>query len=268
MIGGDPKGRLGNGPTVIELAGGPGAGKTTVLPMVVRAVRERGLDVLEPERAGRTLAARTLPGKVVLGRVGRRLEDRALWAIYVIYATALGVGLAISRPGLMRVLAAQRRRPREAMVSERHVVRWFVRHAGTERLFRRVGGADEVLIVDEGYVHRVVQLFTSTVERADTKDVRRYLAMVPAPELVVFVDAPADVAWTRVQARGVWTRMADLDAAAVARFVGNASEAIAQAMDCVRNDRWLVVRVDNGGDVETLTFDLPADLGAQAGLDE
>lgn len=264
----DATGRPDSGVMVIELAGAPGAGKTTVLPLVVDAVRRRGLAVLDPARAGRALAARTRPWAAVARWVDDRHHDRALWMIYVVYATALGIGLTLSRPGLVRLLARQSRRPPQAMVSERHVVRWFIRHAGTERMFRRFGETGEVLVVDEGYVHRVVQLFTSAVEQADIVAVRGYLLDVPVPELVVFVDAPADIAFSRVQARGVWTRMSELRDDHVATFVRNAAEAVAHAADCVRNEGWLVVTVTNDADIDSLAFELPANLAHPVGSDE
>lgn len=247
---GDPR------PKVIELAGGPGAGKTTLLPLVVGAVVDEGLEPVEAVGAGRMLASRTRPGRAAVRWLRDRNRDRALWLIYLVYATALGVRLAAARPRLMQVLVEQASRPREAMVSERHVVRWFIRHAGTERLFRRVGAAREVLIVDEGYVHRVVQLFTSAVERADLRAVRRYLAQVPPPTLLVVVDAPADIAWKRIQSRGIWDRMSGVDEAALASFVRHAFEAVALAGVCARERGWLVTTVDNASDGRALTFDL------------
>lgn len=259
---GDPR------PKVIELAGGPGAGKTTLLPLVVEAVLDEGLEPVEAVRAGRMLAARTPPGRAVDRWLGDRNRDRLLWLIYLIYATGLGLGFAAVRPLLMRMLVEQARRPREAMVSERHVVRWFIRHAGTERLFRRVGSAGEVLIVDEGYVHRVVQLFTSAVERADLRSVRRYLAHVPPPTLVVVVDAPADVAWQRIQSRGIWDRMSGVDEAAVASFVQHAFEAVALAGECARERGWRVTFVDNSSDGVDPAFDLPGPPTTADGSDD
>jgi thymidylate kinase len=256
------------GPLVIELTGGPGAGKTTLLPHVLQAVVDNGLAPLESVRAARTLAARTRPGRAVVRWLGDRNRDRALWSIYVAYATILGVRLSAFRPELRRVLLAQTRRPREAMVSERHVVRWFIRHAGTERLFRRFGAAGEVLVVDEGYVHRVVQLFTSAVERADLEGIRRYLEQVPAPTLLVVVDAPANTAWRRIQSRGIWPRMSGMDETAVAAFVRHASEAVGFASSCARESGWQVATVDNTSDGGSLTFDLPGTITTRDASDE
>lgn len=256
------------GPKVIELAGGPGAGKTTLSPLVVRAVADAGLEPVESTRAGRMLAGRTRPGRAAVRWLRDRNRDRALWLIYLVYATALGVRLAAARPRLMRLLVDQARRPAEAMVAERHVVRWFIRHAGTERLFSRLGGTGEVLIVDEGYVHRVVQLFTSTVERADLVAVDRYLAQVPPPTLLVVVDTPAEVAWKRIQSRGIWDRMSGVDEAGVASFVRHASEAVALAGACARERGWWVIAVDNSTDGGDLAFDLSRPPTTSEGSDE
>jgi thymidylate kinase len=253
---------------VIELAGGPGAGKTTLLPLVVQALVGEGREPLEQALAGRKLAARTRPGRAVVRWTGGRNRDRALWLIYLAYATTLGIGLVASRPRLFASLAQQLRRPQEAMVSERHVVRWFIRSAGTERLFHRFGSVNEVLVADEGYVHRVVQLFTSAVERADNRAVRKYLAHVPKPDLLVVVDAPVDIAWERVRSRGIWARMSGLDEAAVYAFVRNATEAVWLAGDFAREENWQVMRVDNSSDMEKLAFDLRCAPAPQDGVDD
>lgn len=232
-------------PPVVELAGAPGSGKTTLMPFVLESVRSEGFDPLETTTAARTLAARTLVGRMVVRFLASTSREQALWLVYLCWATVSALGYLMVHPALAGILWSQRGRPRESLVAERQVVRWFVRYLGTERLFRRLGGAREVLVVDEGYAHRVVQLFTSVVEQGDPVQIDRYLGLVPAPSLLITIDVPSDVAARRLAARGVWDRMSEMDPSEVSTFVTNAHRAVEFVETLARRRGWRVEAIDN-----------------------
>ena len=232
--------------SVVELAGPPGAGKTTVLPAVADVLRRRGLVPRTPVEAARDLAARGPVGSLA-ALLPPTLRGRVLWGIYVVEASALGWWRVLRRSGLRSVVRDQRKRPTTAMVAERRIVKWFIRHVGTDALFRRRARTAEVLIVDEGYLHRAVQLFTSPGERATTAVVASYLTSIPPPALAVLVDAPPDVCTRRVAGRGVWPAFTGRTEDEVAAFVENAAittGVVAEAWAALGNR---IVTVDNSG---------------------
>lgn len=259
---------------VIEMLGAPGSGKTTLEPAIEEACRSRGLTPLRAPQAGRLLASRSLLGRVAQRVVPARHAKRALWPVFVSLSYVHGLALVASQPRLGLTLLAQRRRPPGAMAGERRVVRWFLRHAGTERMFARYGHAGEVLVADEGYVHRVVQLFASPVEQPNPSEVIAYLESIPRPSLLVVLDVPSDMAAERLRARGVWARMAGLEPQEVDRFLESAAAAVEIAACHARASGWAITTIENtreAPDLETASSQVgevlaagPFDVSARA----
>jgi Ser/Thr protein kinase RdoA (MazF antagonist) len=232
---------------VIELAGAPGAGKTTLLPAVADACDAVGLRPYTVTEAARPFARRTALGRfadVLPFTSGRRL----LWAIFYWASMLGGLRLAWRHPRLvLDVVRSQRGRPADADAGRRRVVYWFFRMAGAHLFLRRHGRAGEVLILDEGYVHRTVQLHSSAVERPDPARIQAYVAALPRTDLVVVVRAPVDACQDRVRHRGVWRRLGHRSPAEIDRFVANAHEAVTLATAAVRATGRPVLEVDNAG---------------------
>lgn len=220
--------------SIVELAGPPGAGKTTLVPLVRDALRSEGLKPRGSTEVGRDLAARGLIGRVTwLFPVV--LRHPVLWRLYVLEASVAGWLRIIREPSLRRLVLRQRSRPPEAMVDRRKVVGHFVRHLGTVLLFRRRWRGLEVLLVDEGFVHRVTQLFVSSMELPDPDAITAYLTAVPNPGLIVAVAADTPTCISRVMERGVWNRMAGLSESQIRTFIENAAVASARAISVARD---------------------------------
>lgn len=226
---------------IVELAGAPGSGKTSIGVAVEAGCRMAGLQPMWSAASGRVLAFRTPLGRFVPSRLGGPLTrlQRLRSAI---------AHLAL-HPSLVWIVGrAQLRRPAGAMVRERGVVRWFVANVGVTTLFRRWSRPGEILLVEEGYAHRVVQLFTSPVESADAEVVERYFDAIPRPDLLVFVRADVTSCLERVKSRGVWDRLAHLSDEELEAFVRHAHAASEFALQAACSRGWDVVEVDNVGD--------------------
>lgn len=232
---------------VVELAGAPGAGKTSLLPTVADACDAAGLRAYTVTEAARPFARRTTLGRLadVLPSTARR---RLLWAIFYWASMLGGLRLARRHPRLvLDVVRSQRGRPTDADARRRRVVYWFFRMAGAHLFLRRHGRPGEVLILDEGYVHRTVQLHSSAVERPVPARIAAYVAALPRTDLVVVVRAPVDLCQERVRRRGVWRRLGHRSPAEIDRFVANAHEAVTLATAAVRAAGRPVLEVDNAG---------------------
>jgi len=252
---------------VIELAGAPGAGKTTLLPAVADACDAVGLRPYTVTEAARPFARRTALGRledVLPSTTGRRL----LWAIFYWASMLGGLRLAWRHPRLVvDVVRSQRGRPADADAGRRRVVYWFFRMAGAHLFLRRHGRAGEVLILDEGYVHRTVQLHSSAVERPVPRRIAAYVAALPRTDLVVVVRAPVDVCQDRVRRRGVWRRLGHRSPAEIDRFVANAHEAVTLATAAVRAAGRPVFEVDNAGSLADAEVTLKAEVRNVLGSD-
>ncbi len=232
--------------TIIELAGAPGAGKTTMVPEVQEACRVAELTPYTTVEAARPFAARTLLGRTVaiLPKEARRA---ALWGVFRLYSAGHSVRFVLQRRSLASlVFRSQLRRPAESDSRRRRVLYWWYRMAGAHQFVQAHGKSGEALILDEGFVHRAVQIFASAVERPEAAAVAAYVDLVPPPDLLIHVAAPADVCRHRVRGRGVWSRLQHRRPAEIDRFVENAHHTVELAVAAARSRGWQVIEVANG----------------------
>lgn len=167
---------------IIEVTGCSGAGKSTLVREIVRHARERNLPVTTaPEMVAwlpghPTLQNLALDLRALCRRVRERGRDRAFLAFarQVIRREADGVttGLNAYR-GLLRALgvhAALARRPR-------------------------------TVVVDEGTINVAHNVLAHVRRAPRPEDVRRFVVLVPKPDLVVHVTAPLAVVLRRTATR-------------------------------------------------------------------
>ena len=243
-----PRRPLGTGRArVIEVTGAPGAGKTTLLPALAAGCTAAGMRPYTIVDAARPFAARTVIGRLVArlpGRVGRA----GLWAVFRTMSAAHTVLFIARHPRLTgTVLATQRGRPPRASAAERRVVYWYLRLMGSYSFLRARARAAEVLILDEGFVHRTVQLFSSSVETPSAHAIDRYVAHIPRPDLVVHVEATPASCRARIRARGRRDHLADRSGDHLDRFVANAHQTVGLTVGAVRRRHWPVAAVPNDG---------------------
>jgi hypothetical protein len=235
---------------IIELIGCPGSGKTTLVPAIVEAYGRRGIVARHVNDATRPYVRRTLPGRTMLRLVRpRALEPRVCWALYVAYRGVYAARAAAGNPRLVRHLwRTQRGRPVEARARERRVLYWYLRMMGAHAFMRRHMRADEAIVFDEGFAHRVVQLHTSDVESPRPRAIAAYSSVIPEPDVVFHVVAPPEVCVRRIAGRGVWSHFSSRDEAALDRFVDHAHRAVTSMADHMRRRGFTVIDVDNGDD--------------------
>jgi thymidylate kinase len=243
---------------IIEFIGAPGAGKTTLLPTVIKFFQERNINTFTVVEAARPFALRTKPGKVVSFLAPPAYHRPLLWQLFYRLSVLYRVKFWLKHPRFMRyVRQSQRQRPPAADVRQRQVLYWFDHLTGYYTFLRAHARPNESLILDEGFVHRVVQLFSSAVEKPGREQIATYLDLAPQPDLVIFAQAPRDICEQRIYGRGLWDRARHKDAAEISQFVTNAHLAANLAAEHMRQKGWTMITVDNSRD------DLPA---AQAEL--
>jgi Ser/Thr protein kinase RdoA (MazF antagonist) len=231
---------------VVELVGTPGAGKTTFVPLVCDALADSGLRPRTTVDVARDLAARGRLGALA-SRLPPRLRNAALWRLYLLNVTTIGWWRVLGDPVLRGIVRMQAKRPAAAMVSERRVVRYFIRHLGTEALFRRRATEGEVLVSDEGSTHRAIQLFVSPSEVPDRSTLVRYLSAVAPATATIEVGADPATCIGRVRDRGVWDRLARAGDDQLVAFIHNAAITIGASVDIRRKAGARVVTLDNSG---------------------
>lgn len=234
---------------IIEFIGTPGAGKTTLLPIVIDFFEDRACKAYTVVAAARPFASRTVWGKMVLGLSPLSWQQPLLWRVFYYLSVVCRLKFMAQHPRLIgRILAGQLRRPAAADVRQRQVLPWVFRHMGYYTFLQCLAQPDEVLLFDEGFIHRVVQLHTSSVEKPDEAQVTAYVDLLPPPDLLIFIQASPATCEKRIYGRGLWQRAQHKTAAEIAQFVRHAHQAVNLAVDQARRQNWTVIAVNNDSD--------------------
>ncbi len=224
---------------IVELFGAPGAGKTTLTPVVMEHLARSHPRVEKASRAGLTVLRPSHPADDLPGSLWRKTFRVVRWV--------WGWSMVLADPARIGLLRNQRRRPAAAMVRRRKVIYWWVRTLGLRRILDRYP-VEWVAVFDEGPVHRVVQLFCSPSETPSRSQVEKYLSMIPLPDMAVFVSTPPETCVERVRQRGVWDHFEQLTAAEVEAFVTNAHHGLTEVCRVLRELGVRVIEVDNSGE--------------------
>jgi thymidylate kinase len=233
---------------IVEFIGTPGSGKTTMVPVVQEYLSRKGFRAYSILEAARPFAQRTMLGKVVGKVFPGKLRSLALWKTFYIASHLNRAQFSRKNNEFIRdVRQHQEARP-ISKADRRHVLRWFIHLTGYYEFFNKKIKPDEVLIYDEGFVHRVVQMFASEFEEPDYPKVSKYLDSIPKPDLVVFTETPVETCIERVFSRGVWERFEKRDLEDTRRFIRNASEIVGFSVRYIRELGWKVVEIHNGAE--------------------
>lgn len=233
--------------TVVEFISTPGAGKTTLLPAVKRFFASHGLRAWTILEAARPFARRAPLGRLVGAILPPAAQGPLLWQVFYQASRLKRAEFQRQHRELLdSVLRFQRTRPL-SRADRRHVLGWFLNLTGQYQFLTEHARPGEVLVLDEGFVHRVVQLFASETETARAADLRSYLGLIPVPSLVIHPRASLATCLQRVHRRGVWERFAGRGDEVVARFMDSAHAAVGLAVEQIHAQGWPMLAIDNEG---------------------
>ena len=231
---------------IIEMIGTPGAGKTTLLPVISDYMKQKGFQAFTVIEAARPYAKKTNLGKMSVKILPKSLQGPVLWQIFYLYSYLGRRRFSRKNQKLVEtVFTYQHKRP----ITDKdlnHVLHWFIHLTGYYEFFINRLEPKDTLILDEGFVHRVVQLFASENEEPNFQLVAEYLDLIPKPDLIVFTDAPEEVCKERVFSRGVWKRFRDKDPKDTIKFISHASRIVSFSTNYLREKGWSLIEVQNG----------------------
>lgn len=236
---------------MVEFVGTPGAGKTTLALRLVSLLQRQAVPATTMIDAARPQVARTRVGRVI-NRVinvipNARARHALQWWMFYVLGLAYAVAFARERRALTRlVLRAQLHRPLP-LRRRLHILFWHLQLCGRYRFLTVTANPGEVLVIDDGFMHRAVTLHASHREKPSAAAIARYLDLVPPPDLIVLTIADSDVCEKRIRERGVWKHSRDLTRAELAKLVANCELAADLAVTNARLRDWAVVGVANSG---------------------
>jgi Ser/Thr protein kinase RdoA (MazF antagonist) len=238
---------------VLELVGLPGAGKTTTAPLVIAELRARGFRALTVHQAVDAGLARSTRGRL-LRIVGVRPPYRRRTRMLLVDAPAT-IALPVVAPRLAAALVDALWRLPLGLGHRAAIAGRALRVVAAHRFLETRLRAGEVVVADEGPVHRVVNLYAW---RASTpvKPIRHYLDAAPLPGAVLEVHVPSDEAIRRLPGRegGLPERLRGADEARVRGFVDRADAVLAAARSHLVTRRpWASLSGTGPGEAEVAT---------------
>lgn len=246
---------------IVEMVGAIGAGKSTLVEPMQRWLDEQGFQALSPAEGMKRCLARSLPG-----RVSRRLLPRSL-TNGIVQRVALRLARQLF---LLRFIVAHPRLARLAVRAasqldlpgwHRKIIRNLFLQVGAEYQFLQAClRRDEVVVFDEGFVHRAVNLFAWRERPLDPQLLYTYFAQLPVTDLVVLVEAPRDTCATRSRQRGLPRRLVDKDERFAARLLANSATIANLASGYLVTAQRPHLVVDNGRSLDETVTQLRAAL--------
>lgn len=231
---------------IVEFIGTPGSGKTTLLRTAANYFLASGLRPYTVIEASRVFASRTVPGKAVQLLLPHSLRQKLLWQVFYQLSRFQQLRFKHQHQELIRLVDRwQSERPADASTPGRRVEFWWGQLAGYYAFLSSHIQVDEVLLLDEGFVHRVVQLFASPTEHPSQEKIVAYAGLIPQPDLVIYTIAPVEVCLQRILDRGVWPRMQGLTSYELRQFIMNAAQAVSFMSAQLKADGWNLIEIDN-----------------------
>ncbi len=191
------------GPLVVEFAGLPGSGKSSLAAEVSQRLRDEGMAAFTVVEAARIRADQSLGGGRSPRGGGTRIGGLARWWVFYGLSTFLSLPFLWHNRRYLASLARTQSRRKIGPGMKIHIAWWFLQLAGRRNYLDTSRDIDAVLW-DDGFVHRSVMLFSSPGETEPVAGLDSYLDAIPAPDVVVNVRADIDTCLRRVVDRGVW----------------------------------------------------------------
>jgi len=197
----------------IELIGCTGTGKSTLAQRILRDFRAHGIPVLPSE-------------EFLLRHIGAAWVSRRVVRTLLVDMVALAGWLMTWRKNLRFSLFALRAVGRLPVgrLEKLNLVRHVLRKVGVYELIRRNDSGRQVVVVDEGTLHVVHNIFVHAAAGACVADIPTFARLAPMPDVAVYVRHDDRVLVARTLQRG-HRRIPGRSPAHTARFVARAVEA-------------------------------------------
>ena len=216
---------------IIEFTGLIGSGKSTLAQDAKRFFQSAGFIALSPDEAAWICFERSSMGQALFSLLPTAMGVMtARWAFALHQRLVYPFLFSLVYSGL--VLHIFRSSPALHTLPFRHrqtILRFFFRVAAQSHYLRGHLLPGEVVIFEEGLIHRAINLYAWEPGNLDMQAVEEYLGRIPASDLAILVNAPLVLCLERAKARGLPVRLKDKDPQVVERFMENSACILAVA---------------------------------------
>ena len=227
---------------IVEFIGLPGAGKSTLMQAAKDTWNQLGLKALPASEIGPYYLRRTLLGRIICLITPTKRETWVLNGIYRRFIHLYRVKFALKNPKLAwQVINFILHRPLP-WKDKKVILGWFFRDASYYEFYQERLRPEELLLLEEGIVHRATSLYASPVERLDPNQIRRYISALPRPDLIIWIHTSLDTSVERVISRGEQRRYLGKD---LRPFIASSAEIIELAMQTVKGVGCDIIQINN-----------------------
>lgn len=194
----------------VEFFGIPGAGKSTIASRLTDALLSANCESLTLNEAITICLGRSILGSVMISNSIVAVDscNRILARLYkYIFSTAYRYSMIILEPNLffkVHHLLLVRNLTWRHRCAE--INAFFEVYVGYKFLRKRIYD-NEIVILDEGLIHRAVNLFAWNLNGLDRNRVIDYFYNLPKLKLAILVYAPLEICMERVMLRGLPKRL-------------------------------------------------------------
>ena len=231
---------------IVESLGTTGSGKSALIPILTRLLHNEGWLAMSATDAIHYYMRKTWIGRFFCFLLPASLQGPILWRVFsYLFSNWHKFWFFTKHPHLM-CFVLRRQFQRQIPWSHRMMIlRYYFQMTGWVQFFSHHAQPNQVIFLDEGFVHRAASLFVSEVETPDPEQVVNYLQLLPPPDLVMWVRVPVDLCLARIYKRGLQARLAHLNTSEARQFLLNAERVCQISAEYAKKEGWAIVEVDN-----------------------
>ena len=229
--------------TIIELFGLPGSGKTTCRNKLVQQLRLKGFKAYSQDGFSELVKERYFNNAFVLKKITSKvifkLEKRRIMNMvrntHPHYIKFINIAL------------------NEFEKQDKKILKGFIETTLIHyKLFELYSFDDEIMVIDEGLVHRALSLYGYNMNHSlKFEIIIKYLKIIPYHDIVIYIHADKHVAKNRVLLRGLPKRMQSFNVSKIDKFY-NLNEKMFDTIDnFFQGSSYNYLKANNNSESET-----------------
>jgi len=245
---------LGYGETeimLIEFTGIVGSGKSSLAEKLKEFSESEREEILSSSEAAERVAGRTASGIIIKTLLPiKTLQRKALRRVFAVTTAPWARG-AFKNSHAVLIRHVLETSPARRVLPNLHwkiIYKLFLEAGGRTELFMNRLKTGESAVMDEGLVHRAINLYAWETETLDEPSVRAYFRALPGVGPVIIAQCDLETALQRARQRGLPQRLRDKDESVVMRFMENSTRIVEIAAEDLVTRRQVYI-IDNSGSI-------------------
>lgn len=222
-----------NFPKWIEFSGLVGSGKTTLAETARNILEMKGYSPLDEFEAVQHCLERSLLGKTFLVITPPGYHHRVIACLYFWLIRRLCQLQFVIRYPLLSLHVYRSSKYRKTLTFNHRslVLRRFFHLAAAYLFIVPRLKTNEVVVLDEGLVHRAINLYAWSTVQLDKEEIKKYIRLLPEVDHLFIIKVPQDVCKDRAEKRGFPKQLKEKSGKIINKFMENSVLIIEQIAD-------------------------------------